>query len=211
MLSLLYSVQMAIKERWSSRKARILKHIRPIYIFKGLYLPTGNMYEISTKPTDDTPESYSELWFAPLRHEQVFAFLVAACKNARLALAVDAGQFDHGTYEIVIGGREEDSDVEFTAIRGAVGRNTTTRVKTTSILDCADQKDFWVSWKGQEIRLGSGQPFGSEILKYKIPIFGSIPRIVSMATGPKADGNWAFNTEQGNNKHYKTKLLITTN
>lgn len=69
--------------------------------------------------------------------------------------------------------------------------------ETISILSCQQARDFWVSWAGGHIAVGTGLDVGhSSILSWTDPEFEPFDS-VTLSTGSNVEGHWWIGQEQG--------------
>lgn len=71
------------------------------------------------------------------------------------------------------------------------------KANTLSVLSCHQARDFWISWKGGLIEVGTGKEVGhSPIITWDDPEFEPI-MFATLSTGLRTKGQWWIDQEQG--------------
>lgn len=151
--------------------------------FVYLVLFTG---EIVTIHTPDN-KNLGEVWFTTT--EEQFVFSVQACHRAHVYLS--SGNVHSPIYNVAIG---DDKNREST-IRDK--DNTVVVIQETlGILNCHEERAFWLKWVDQTIRIGEGTNFEKMFMEYKMPVQEHISEI-SLVTEDYATGVWDFKMKSG--------------
>ena len=140
-----------------------------------------------------------------VRGHKSFTFDVMACNDAHIALSLDKND-KANTYEIVIGGWGNSQSV----IRDCkqCAHMDTARNRP---VDCTHYRPFWVSWRDNIIKVGTGHDVGkNRFLIWKDNSPHGV-NYVAVATGFGATGKWKF--EKGNRllRDYLLKPFVKTN
>ena len=121
--------------------------------------------------------------------QQEFVFSVLACHRAHVYLST--GDVNSPLYNIAIG---DDKNRQST-IRDK-NNSPVLVANTPGILDCQEERDFWLSWTDQTIRVGEGSDSGNMFLEYYMPDYVPITE-VSVVTEDYATGVWDFKAQNG--------------
>lgn len=155
-----------------------------------------------------TPDEYSYRIVENLRVKgtTTIVFEVLASNDAHILLMNDETDIDTNVYEIVIGAGNNT----FSAIRQKrLSDNIASKIHKP--LDCNTERQFWVSWGQNTIKVGSGKQAGeNEFLSYKDSGFKAV-NYAAVSTGWGATGEWIFYNEiPRQSKDYPGTLVIHT-
>ena len=152
------------------------------------YCTAGESITVATS----TRKDYRQFWIAT-RDKTSLVFSVKACAAVSVALSAIPGVSGIDTYEIVIGGPEND----VTAIRDSVDGPNQSELRTTGILVCDTEMHFWMSWERDFIEVGRGSVVKDQkIIDWK-PTKPHAVSSVSITTDFSQKGIWRFNQVDG--------------
>lgn len=162
----------------------------------GLVVGGQKIIEISTP--NDYIFHYLAEYGLDLGPQQFVVFRVKARNDAHIALSRVKGVWTNDTYEIVIGGWNNQRS----AIRPCVQCNPVAQLQNNP-MDENVYKSFWISWTDSTIRVGFGEePFQNEFLSWTDPNPHEV-NYVGLSTGWGALGNWIF----GSGEHFEVLIL----
>lgn len=153
----------------------------------------------------------SERWY-DLLHLTVLAkdhviFSVQACKEAHVVLSEIPGVTFYNAYEIAIG----VADNKESLIRHNRGGPTLVTAPTDNILNCDEQRQFWISWPGLhsiELEVGHGDIVGQEKFMGTSLETSFLLNSLSVSSGDTETGKWEFHNM--NDGRYKLKQYSTS-
>ena len=129
---------------------------------------------------------------APLHGSTVFAFRVAACNDAHIALVQNPDDILNNAIEIVLGGWSNAKS----AIRSKPGGPNLVWVNTSYLLECKKMKSFWISWRDGLIQVGKGLPYEEVFMSWKDNSRRPVHSL-ALATGFGSEGDWQYFKERG--------------
>ena len=142
--------------------------------------------------SSETNTTFNDMVFSTAGRTDL-VFSVLACKEARVALSQIPGVLTHYTYELVIGTQENS----LTVLKNGIDGPTLTQVTTPGILDCAVNRNFWITWKDGTLSFGNGTvPEGNRILYHRDSNMYPI-NAVSVMTPLGVKGNFTFGRSAG--------------
>ena len=100
----------------------------------------GNSYLLST---DKMGDDFKYMWMVPER--PFFIFSVSVCSDASVALSNRPGEAKYDAYVVTLG-TQANSKSEIMK-----GGKVVREVPTPNILQCAEMRRFWISWKNSNI------------------------------------------------------------
>ncbi|KAI0235762.1 hypothetical protein LSAT2_013711 [Lamellibrachia satsuma] len=118
---------------------------------------------------------------------EYFRFQVLACHDVTVALSAVPGVTDRQTYEVLIGGAQNNLSEIRTHDSGQPAAQNT----TPGLLDCDEYRPFWIMWEDGDIVVGRGRVLGEQIfVQLKNPQNSHEVRGVSVKTGKDTPGKW---------------------
>ncbi|XP_013402294.1 uncharacterized protein LOC106167937 isoform X1 [Lingula anatina] len=133
---------------------------------------------------------YQYLPEVPVTDKTWITFRLRAGCNGNIALSSIYGETDSKTYEIQLGGRDNNRSMIRHGGHGAIYAETYTR----GVLNPQEFRPFWISWDGGKIRVGRGnKKYKRSFLEWTIPEekMHSV-NCLAVATGEGSDGQWEF-------------------
>ncbi|XP_067668692.1 uncharacterized protein [Haliotis asinina] len=135
-----------------------------------------------------------------------FKFKVRASNDAHVALLQNEGVTNRYIYEIVIGGWANTQSVIRTGMQHA--NRVTARHRP---LSATRFRDFWISWDGGVISVGTGTTVGvGRFMSWRDPSPHTV-RYIAVSTGWRSTGQWQFGLNYtvtclatGNDYHYNS-------
>jgi len=130
-------------------------------------------------------------------NQQIIAFKVRACAEARILLSEDPFDLTTFSREIVIGGSSNTRSGIYD-----INNQSLLETSTPAILQCEEFVDFWIRWQsnGGTITVGKGVIDVGVFLKYD----DSDPHpvhAVSISTAQNNTGSWQLSTDAGKYLH----------
>ncbi|XP_048243111.1 C3 and PZP-like alpha-2-macroglobulin domain-containing protein 8 [Haliotis rufescens] len=119
-----------------------------------------------------------------------FKFKIQASNDAHVALLTYDGETGQNMYEIVLGGFSNTRSI----IRNS--RQGTNRVETFhSPLSSTEFRDFWISWEGGVISVGTGTTVGAgQFMTWTDPAPNEV-NYLAVTTGFGSSGSWQFDSD----------------
>ncbi|XP_071086461.1 uncharacterized protein [Haliotis cracherodii] len=154
-------------------------------------LPTRLYVELETD-NQYIYQSLQELDVKLIPETKSFKFKVEASNDAHVALLTYDGETGQNMYEIVLGGFSNTRSV----IRNS--RQGTNRVETFhSPLSSTEFRDFWISWEGGVISVGTGTTVGAgQFMTWTDPAPYDV-NYLAVTTGFGSSGSWQFDSDGG--------------
>jgi hypothetical protein len=118
---------------------------------------------------------------------------VLACHDAHIALSEIFNNILTRTYEIVIGGYENQNSF----IRDYSSGGEVQKVSTPNIMDCYNYKAFWVSWAGHRLKVGEGAAIGQRMFLDWVDPEERLFQGLTVSTWGDAAGWWELSYTAG--------------
>lgn len=125
-------------------------------------------------------------------------FVIQSCRSAHLKLSQTS--FTSPLYEVIIGHNSNTKSqiIRYTMNESGINVGTVVAEEMSQgILDCSQQRPFWMSWQGGKIEVAMESSSGQRFLDW----MDSAPQQVSalnLATGPESRGEWKYSAKEGN-------------
>lgn len=143
-------------------------------------------FQLNTLPE----ENFMQFWYTLVGHTH-FTFKVKATKNVKVILANIPTLHHVLGYLVTIG----DDDGQMTKISKRDG--STIDESTPDILDPEEGSEFWVSWYGGIVRVGTGIEVGENELVHFDDGYPIDINAVSISTDQDVTGKWEINFSGG--------------
>ncbi|XP_046325976.2 uncharacterized protein LOC124110679 [Haliotis rufescens] len=168
-------------------------------------LPTRPYVELETD-NQYIYQSLQELDVKLIPQTTSFKFKVQASNDGHVALLTYDGETGQNMYEIVLGGFSNTRSI----IRNS--RQGTNRVETFhSPLSSTEFRDFWISWEGGVISVGTGTTVGAgQFMTWTDPAPYDV-NYLAVTTGFGSSGSWQFDSDGGMSSRAPVAGVATDN